>query len=233
MSNLTYWELDYVHTRLKSHDIKFQEIYNELFDHIVTAIEAKKAVGDNNKIEMLYNDVLNTQFGGYNGIEEVAKSHEKGYKTKVKKLIWANYKYYINVWSLLAISIVVVLCSRLPNDKLVKDSMIVLLTASIAYPLFYVFFKLNKIKPANGKQSLVYSHILRQAYLPVLILNMVVYLPKIPFMFMNDFDFSVLKYLNPPIMALFIVLLAIYDLSCIRLCKQELKQFVNIDPNQL
>ena len=228
---LTYWELDYVHARLKSHDIKFQEIYNELFDHIVTAIEEKKVTGNITTIETSYNEVVNTQFGGYDGIDQVAKSHEIGYKAKVNKLIWDNYKYYINVRSFLVVAVIIILCRELPNNKLVKDILIVLLTVAIAYPLFYVFVKLKKIRPENGKQSLVYSHILRQAYLPVLVFNMAVYLPKIPFMFINNTDFSLLRYLNSSAMALFIVVLAIYDLSCMRLCKQELKQFVNIKPN--
>jgi len=230
---LNYWEQDYVHTRMKSHDIKFQEIYNELFDHIVTAIEAKKAGGDSSTMETLYNDVVNKQFGGYNGIEEVAKSHETAYKAKVNKLIWANYKYYINIWSLLFTSAAIIICSELPATKPFKNTMIILLALTIFYPLFHAFIKLNRIKPAKGKQSLIYSHILRQAYLPVLVLNMIIYLPKIPFMFINDTDFNVLKLLNPSIMALVIALMAIYNLSCIRLCKQELKQFVNIDPEQL
>jgi len=227
---LSYWELDYVHTRMKSHDIKFQEIYNELFDHIVTAIEAKKESGDTATMEMLYNDVVNTQFGGYNGIEEVAKSHEKGYKAKVNKLIWANYKYYINIWSFLFTSLAIIICSQLPGTKFVKGIMLSLLVLAIVYPLVYVFIKLKGIKPGKGKQSLIYSHILRQAYLPILVLNMVIYLPKIPFIFINDTDFNVLKILNPSMLALVIALMAIYDLSCMRLCRQELKQFVNINP---
>ena len=230
MSSLNYWELDYVHTRMKDHDIKFQEIYNELFDHIVTAIEAKRLAGDTAAIEVMYKNVENAQFGGYAGIEEVARSHEMGYKAKVKKLIWANYKYYVNIWSLLFTSAAIIICNELPKTKSVKNMMVIFFAICVFYPLIYVFIKLNCIKPEKGKQSLIYSHILRQAYFPILLFNMMIYLPKIPIMmFGGDTDFNVLKVLNPSIMALVIALLAIYDLSCIRLCRQELKQFVNFN----
>ena len=98
---LNYWELDSIHTRMKSYDIKYQEIYNELFDHIVTAIEQKRAEGDTRSIEKMYTEVIDVQFGGYYGVEMVAKSHEAGYKKKVRKLIWGNFRSYLNYQSLL------------------------------------------------------------------------------------------------------------------------------------
>lgn len=57
---LDYWEMDYIHTRMKNYDIKFQEIYNELFDHIVTAIEEKREAGDTATIERMYTEATKT-----------------------------------------------------------------------------------------------------------------------------------------------------------------------------
>ncbi len=51
---LTYWEMDYIHRRMKTYDIKFQEIYNELFDHIITAIEERRESVDTSSLDQMY-----------------------------------------------------------------------------------------------------------------------------------------------------------------------------------
>ena len=57
---LDYWEMDHIHKRMAMYDIKFQEIYNELFDHIVTSIEERRAAGDTSSLDKMYDDVVKT-----------------------------------------------------------------------------------------------------------------------------------------------------------------------------
>ncbi|MET3979141.1 hypothetical protein ABIB62_001728 [Mucilaginibacter sp. UYP25] len=42
---LTPEELQWATDRMKIYDIKYQEIYYELFDHVITAIKAKRIKG--------------------------------------------------------------------------------------------------------------------------------------------------------------------------------------------
>jgi hypothetical protein len=47
---LTPEELQWINKRMDWYTIKYQEIYDEILDYIITAIEAKRAIGDNRPI---------------------------------------------------------------------------------------------------------------------------------------------------------------------------------------
>jgi len=229
---LNYWELDSIHTRMKSYDIKYQEIYNELFDHIVTAIEQKRAEGDTRSIEKMYTEVIDVQFGGYYGVESVAKSHEAGYKKKVRKLIWGNFRSYLNYQSLLFTAILTGISFTLPHTKPTVIILTIMMFIIAIHSSAYAYIKLRRIKPSKGKTSLVYSHTITQANLPMMFLYTLVWLPQLPSVFNDNYKFT-LAHLHPAILAFELALVLIYDMSCMRLCNQELEQFVDINPNAL
>jgi len=229
---LDYWELDSIHTRMKSYDIKYQEIYNELFDHIVTAIEQKRAEGDTRSIEKMYTEVIDVQFGGYYGVEMVAKSHEAGYKKKVRKLIWGNFRSYLNYQSLLFTAILTGISFTLPHTKPTVIILTIMMFIIAIHSSAYAYIKLRRIKPSKGKTSLVYSHTITQANLPMMFLYTLVWLPQLPSVFNDNYKFT-LAHLHPAILAFELALVLIYDMSCMRLCNQELEQFVDINPNAL
>jgi len=227
--NLTYWEQDWVHTRMKAYDIKYQEIYDELFDHITTAIEARRDAGDNSSLETMYLEIIDAQFGGYFGIGKVAASYENGYKSKVKKMIWGNYRQYINYHSLLFTAALIAISFVLPHNKLTTVILFSLILISAACCSAYAYITLRRIKPSKGKTSLVYNHIITQANLPLMFVNCALWLPQIPYLLFSDHEPKNLLLSGPPaILALMLAMILIYNLSCMRLCKQELKGFVNI-----
>ncbi|SDT46101.1 hypothetical protein SAMN05216490_3567 [Mucilaginibacter mallensis] len=229
---LDYWDLDCIHTRMKSYDIKYQEIYNELFDHIVTAIEEKRAVDNSSSIERLYTEVVDTQFGGYSGIERVAKSHEDGYKKKVMKLVWGNFRHYLNYQSLIFTAVLIGISFTLPPTKLTAFIIAMMMIVVAIHSSAYAYIKLRRIKPSKGKTSLVYSHTIAQANLPMMFLYTLVWLPRLPAIF-NDTYKRTLPHFHPAILAFELALVLIYDMSCMRLCQQELKGFVDVNPNAL
>lgn len=230
---LTYWEMDHIHNKMKLYDIKFQEIYNELFDHIVTAIEERREAGETSNLERMYEDVVNTQFGGYSGIEKIAKSHEDGYKRKVKKMIWANFRYYINFQSLVFIIALMCIGFSLPHTNLIMGIFFITIFAAAAYSSAYAYIKLRSIKPKGGKISLVYSHIITQANFPLMFLNALLWVPQLPNIFSDNYKFKILDMYYPATIALLLAFMIIYNMSCMRLCRQELKQFVNLDTDKL
>lgn len=226
---LTYWEMDYIHNRMKNYEIKFQEIYNELFDHIVTAIEERRAAGDTNSLEQLYADVVTMQFRGYSGIEKIAKAHENVYKRKVRRMVWANFRYYINFQSLIFIIALVGLGLLFPHTKLVIGIFFIMIFAAAAFSSVYAYIKLRAIKPTGSKISLVYSHTITQANVPLLFLNALLWVPQLPDIFSDNYKFKVLDIYYPAILAFLLAFMIIYNMSCMRLCRQELKQFVNVE----
>lgn len=234
---LTYWEMDYIHNRMKNYEIKFQEIYNELFDHIVTAIEERRAAGSTDSVEQMYEEVVNTQFRGFYGvaneIEELAKSHENAYRSKVRKMIWANYRYYLNFKTLLFTIVLIVLSFELPHNKSTSLVLVIAIFVAALFSTVFAYVELRSIKPSRGKTSLVYAHTLILANFPLVLLNCALWLPQLPYELMDKDPGFKLVNIPLPVLALVLALILIYNLSCVRLCRQELEQFVNISSNTL
>jgi hypothetical protein len=228
---LTYWELDYVHGRMDNYNIKFQEIYNELFDHIVTAIEERSAAGDSESLERMYEEVVNTQFRGFYGvaneIEELAKSHENAYKSKVKKMIWANYRHHLNLKTLLFTVVLMLLSFELPHNKLTSLVLTISILAAALFSIVYAYIGLRGIRPSRGKKSLVYAYTLVLANFPLVLLNAVLWLPQLPYEFMGKDPGFKIANIPLPVLALVLALILVYNLSCVRLCRHEVKQFMN------
>lgn len=233
---LDYWEMDYIHTRMKNYDIRFQEIYNELFDHIVTAIEERRAAGSTDSIARMYEEVVNTQFRGFYGvanqIEELAKSHENAYRSKVRKMIWANYRYYLNFKTLLFTIALILLSFELPHNKMTSLVLVMAIFTAALFSTVFAYVELRSIKPLRGKTSLVYAHTLILANFPLVLLNCALWLPQLPYELMDKDPGFKLVNIPLPVLALMLALLLIYDLSCVRLCRQELKGFVHIENMQ-
>lgn len=225
---LDYWDLDYIHTRMKNYEIKYQEIYNELFDHIVTAIEEKRAEGDTRSMEKMYTEVTDNQFGGYYGIERVAKSHEDGYKKKVMKLVWGNFRHYLNYQSLIFTAALIGISFTLPPTKLTAFIIAIMIIVVAIHSSAYAYIKLRRIKPSKGKTSLVYSHTIAQANLPMMFLYTLLWLPRLPALFSDKYKLT-LPHFHPAILAFELAMILIYDMSCMRLCQQELKGFVDVN----
>ena len=65
---LTGTELEWINKRMDWYDIKYQEIYDEIADHIITAIEKERQEGDNRTIDIVFQNVTDRDFGGYLGV---------------------------------------------------------------------------------------------------------------------------------------------------------------------
>ena len=116
--SLNYWDLDLIHERMKEYDIKYREIYDELFDHISSAIEEKQNAGDSRNLSVIFDEVIATHFGGYLGIGKLAVTQERDYRRKVRKRIWANFMYYVNFKSLAFTVLIMLMSLMLPTGKL-------------------------------------------------------------------------------------------------------------------
>jgi len=227
---LTYWELDWVHQRMKAYFIKYQEIYNELFDHITTAIEEQREAGDTGTLQVIFEQVVKQQFGGYLGIEEVSRSYEKGYKKKVRKMIWVNFRQYINFQSLLFTLTLIAISFFLPRNN--KPTTLIIAIATCIAALFsstYAYIKLKRLKNGYGMESLVYTQIISIANRPAMFLYLAIWLPQTRSLFDDSYKFK-LSNVHPAILVFVLAVILIYDFSCIKLCRQELKSLVNTDP---
>jgi hypothetical protein len=113
-------ELKGIDERLKTYQIKYSEIYHEILDHIIPAIEKKRGVGDNGDRETLFQQVVDGHFGGYQCIRDLVVKHEAIYRKSIKKIWGRSLRHDLN-WPMLGFTILSLLLSlKLPKVEPVK-----------------------------------------------------------------------------------------------------------------
>ena len=218
---LTAIDLDYINDRLKN-DIKsiYQEPYDEIKDHIITAIEVARENGDQRNIAFVFDELIETHFMGYQTFEKIIKGYPLTYYKKITKLHWANIKYYLNWQAVLLITLFVITGFYLPQNKITFLELIIGLIATAFMPAIYFFYqsKILIIKTDKGKSSLVKLSMQSMSTLLIfigIILNSICQLARI-FHFFNPV-------FHPVVYILLLSCFVIYGLSSMRLCRQELK----------
>jgi hypothetical protein len=218
-------ELQWVTERMKIYDIKYQESYYEILDHILTAIEAKRDNGDTREISVVFQDVVDADFGGYSGIEELAVRQENIFNKYVGGAFKAILRGYLN-WGLLAFTIVAsALAYLLPNNKAMHSVFFIAIFLLAFSPLLYTFVLISrKGKTVKGKKSLLKGRLISQTYLPGMLLNTIIYLPVL---FRDGDDtngFKMMRHWPLPVLMVILIFFAVLNLSSITLCNQVLKK---------
>jgi hypothetical protein len=212
-------ELTWVSDKLNTYEIKYQEIYDELKDHILTAIEVLREQGDARDIELLFTEVVKKQFPGYWPFEDIVKEYASAYRQRVRKTMWANYKHYFN-WQTVPLMVILLWASfYLPHvKKVIAPMMIMLLMISIV-PIVYVYYRGRRIHTDNGKHSYVKGYLLTVSNLLLILFNLG--FNTIGILFKDSF-LSPRNY--PPYVCMLLLIASfVYCLSCIRLSRQEFK----------
>lgn len=220
---LTTEEIAYVGERLNGHDIKYQEVYDELKDHLLTAIEQLRAGGDTRPVEQLLPEVIKLQFPGWWPFEDIVKEYQQAYRRKIRKALWANVRYYFN-WQTAPLMLMLVGAGfYLPNTKVVSATLMIALLLMAVVLQVNVYRAGRNIHTDKGKQSLVKTYVTNRANFLVLIINVVFNLIATlarewkPAAFLGPMHY-------PPVifMALF-TWFVVYGLGCIKLSRQEFK----------
>jgi len=225
---LTTIDLDYINHKMAMYDIKYQEIYDEIKDHMISAVEAARANGDKRNIVPVFDDIMETQFPGFWAFSKISKQYERAYRVKIRKALWANMKYYLNRQTIPLIGLSVILGFYLPLDKRVSLVFMILALIAAFVPYFYVLGKSKIIKTDEGKKSLVKNHIVARAFASMAIIN---FLLNFIGWIGRDYNIHYLnpRYFHPVFYILLIAFFIIYGLSCVRLSRQELRLADNLE----
>ena len=220
---LTTEELAFVDGQFARHEIKFQEVYDELRDHILTAIENLRGEGDIRPIDQLFTGVVKQQFPGFWPFEDIVKEYQRAYRRKIGKAMWANFKHYLNWQTVPLVLLLVWLSFYLPHTKPITVIMAVLLFVLSVVPVVYVGIKGRRIKSDKGRQSLVKLYVSNTSNYLMVVFNLLFNLIA-----MVARDWAPAAFLNPknypPVVYIVIISLAfVYCLSCIRLSQKEFK----------
>ncbi|MGZ3755634.1 MAG: hypothetical protein ACXVAY_09635 [Mucilaginibacter sp.] len=218
---LSITDIAYINTRLDEYELKYQEIYDEIKDHVILAMESARANGDERDIAHVYDDMMATQFPGYYAFEKIAGAYEKVYRTKIRKMVWANFRHSLNPLNLAVIVLSLILGYPLGQTKSYYDVLIALLLIVSVLPIGYVHYKTRVIKTDDGKRSIVKDYVRKQARVLILNYNMVnaiVYFSNKGYL-----SFIPLSAYYPTVQILIILLSVIYGFSVIKICNQEIK----------
>jgi len=219
---LSITDLNYINHRMETYDIKYREIYDEITDHVISAIETMRGNGDNRDITVLFDEMMNTQFPGYWAFEKIATQYQKAYDAKIRKTLVINFKYYLNAPAITTILALCVIGFYLPQNKPMAVSFMIAMVLIALVPQFYVYPKTNKINQPKGKRSIVKQQVRYWSTVLIIVSNLI--LNCIGFLG-REYKIHLLNpiYFHPTVYILLLSSFTIYALSSIRLCKQELK----------
>ncbi len=220
---LTGQEINYIDEQLDNQNIKFQEIYDELKDHLVSAAENERTNANQADIATLYNQIVHTQFPGLWPFEEIVKQYQSSYSSKLRAAMWRSFKQYLTPANIIVMGFLLAVSFSLPHTKPIRVTMTAMLLLVSVLPLVYCYISGRKIKTDEGRQSFVKARVLTTSYVLVWLFNLLFnglrYLGDV---WPPANIFQAIHY-SPAIFMLFLELFTIYGLCCIRLCKQEFK----------
>ena len=216
-------EIAYVTEKLNTYNIKYQEVFDELKDHLITAIENLREQGDQRPVELLFNEVVETQFPGYWPFEDIAQQYRMAYQRKIGKAMWADYKSYFNPKTMPLIVLLLALSFYLPQSKPVTSVMMVLLLIVSAAPLVYVYRKRRTIKTDKGKHSLVKAYVTNSSNYAIILFNLLFNAVRMAAMEWKTVSFLNPIHYSPVICMLLLVFAFIYCLTSVRLSRHEFK----------
>ena len=218
-------ELNWVKDRMAVYDIKYQEIYDEVLDHILTAIEDRRKAGNVKEISVLFQNVVDEQFGGYSGIEDLAQSQAKMHHRNIRLLFLRKIKSWFNWKTLLFAIVLLAVAFKIPHTRPVHNFFVLTVFFLVVSPVIYAYILLaGKIKTIKGKSSLFKSHILGQMALPLMLFQCCIYIPSLFDEANNRPDFSSIKSLGPVAMMAIVIFLTIVNLSYIQTCRQIIEK---------
>ena len=218
---ITNEELAWIIKRIDWYEIKHQEIYDELFDHIVTAIETERKNGNSRPIESVFQNVVDRDFNGYIGIDKIIAAQKEAYRNKIRKQLMATQKSMLNPTSFILLMLSLVLGYYLPEIGGIKILLIIIGFILAIYPAIYAAIKFRKLKTHKGKSSLTKGVILIHSNLTgffffnfLLLVNDLV----------KGWNLNIYHILiSPTFLLFFFFLFTIRGLSIMQVCDEELK----------
>lgn len=221
---LTADELKWIDTRMEIYDIKYQEIYDEILDHVITAIEEKRKAGDRQDIKWLFQEVVDKHFEGYFGVEKLVTEQENVYKRGIKKIWLQTFRHFLN-WPMLAFIVIALLLSfKLPNVKMVQISLMIGCLLLAFSPVLSTYFLLaGKFKTVKGKKSILKTQIVTRAAMPASLLNAIIYLPQLFVLWNGKADnWSIFKNMPPPVSMTLVLFFMVLNLTVMRFCREAM-----------
>ena len=241
--SLTPTQLDLISKELIQGGIKYQDLYEELLDHYILAIEDRQAQGQT--FESAFGEV-HADFVNYKrparvwdhygvwkdytnggapefGIGKLQAEYEENLKGEISKRHWQIMKSYFR-WPTLVTTLLVGLLTFQFAYLVSRQYLLIIMAASALAPFFIILphsvghlwqYLMKKRKFANSLKS---STISQRMSLVIAFFYWTIFLPKV-----FEVDFSILKDGHIAILASLICFYLTYSLSFIQLYKERFR----------
>ncbi|OKS85821.1 hypothetical protein [Mucilaginibacter polytrichastri] len=214
-------EYEMIRQRILNFKIPYQEIYNELLDHISTDIETKRAAGDFREVSLLLDELIDSSLGGQAGIENMARVQERLYRLKIHRRAWKIYFHHI-WWKTLAVAVGCVILNKFIPANLKYTAGIYGLIFLTLFSLYIaVLIKMRSVKQIDNKRSLLKTDILRKVFTLIPLLNMAFVIPNI-INTLTHYHAREFTRVHPIIPLVIFCYTLLYAESCYRIMQEEM-----------
>ena len=214
-------DLVYISQRMETYPIIYQEIYDEILDHVISAVETARANDDHRDIELVFNEIMDTHFGGVKEIRGIVLQNVMAYNKKIGKQFRANIKGYLTLQVIVLIAIIIIGSFYLPETKTINSVLLFAVIIASFFSIFYTLIKTWSVKKTKRKMSLTVSHVRSLSQYLTFITYAILFVPR--FMPKSWLPvFNPLRY-SPFIYVTLLCFFVIYTLSVVQLYKQLFK----------
>jgi hypothetical protein len=219
---LSATDLEYINQRMETYPIMYQEIYDEILDHVISAVEIARQKNDQRDIEFVFDEIMNNHFGGLKEIRRIVLQNVMAYNKKISKEFKANFKSYLNWQTVVLIAIIIIGSFYLPETKIINAILLFAVLIASFCPVFYTLIKTWGIKTIKRKRSLAKAYVISFSQHLTIVTYVILFVPRfVPkswhLSFLNPLRYSPFIYVS--LLCFFVV----YTLSVIQLYKQVFK----------
>ncbi|EHQ25881.1 hypothetical protein [Mucilaginibacter paludis] len=213
---LTTEEYAFARKRLLDFKIVYQEVYNELLDHVFSDMENRRTQGDARPAELMIEDVIHVM-GGTEGIKNMALEHARLFRVKLNQRIGKVYRKHLILKTIAAMTVCFILSTYLPDSTATTITVFALLALLLLSSSLYIGYRMRVIQTDHKKYSLLRTTIFWQAFIPMTLLNVAVIAAR----FSHVKPTVILSHPAIPIMLFYFTALYLY--SCYRVMNEEMQ----------
>jgi len=212
--------------QLVSTEVKFNETYCEVYDHVMTALEAKDSLPD---IQQAYSDIIEEDFGGHRGIETLEENRKQVVRMetfqKQMQMLYAFFK-------LPGLLILIGFCGvyyylfdhKLLHADPVFSGSFILLTVSSFMIMGVSNFILRQTKPSINNVSIkIMWQITWRGYIYLFVFRVLCSFIYMRFTFRGEYQ-QVFKLISATLTDLAAFVLALYLIAGLLIYKTEFKK---------
>jgi hypothetical protein len=200
------------------HNLKYRETFDELYDHILSSIEIKE--DDKQRPYELARYIVDTEFGGWDGIKKLETAREKSIQRQFRKSLWTEMKSYFS-FPLIAFTVLITagIFSIASNGSRMYISTFLFITVMVPAVTWYFIAPFNrwskKYKPSIKERSAERLGTFGVSLFNILLLS--------SGLFSAQPNYKFLLKANTSLLTPVAILLIVYCLSAVKVFRREFK----------